>query len=170
MKFDNFSNFYKIYQIWKGWFSASRYQKSMIETAFESWKDVFFYKKKISKNCNFFLHLLILYCTAKRYIKQKMCTTMIFMTFDDFLTFDNIQKKWIGGSPLLAFVKVWLKEHLKAETLYFCKRKILLKFFWFFSFIHTLLWYTAIKKFFALFHQKMSKNADFWKLNNLFQS
>ena len=129
VKFDNFSNFYKIYQIWKGWFSASRYQKSMIETASESWKDVFCYKKKISKNFNFFLHLLILYCTAKRYIKPKMCITMIFTTFDDFLNFDNIQKKWIENSPFLTIVKAWLKQHLKAETPYFCTRKILLKIF-----------------------------------------
>ena len=170
MKFDNFSNFYKIYQIWKGWFSASRYQKSMIETAFESWKDVFFYKKKISKNCNFFLHLLILYCTAKRYIKPKMCITMIFMTFHDFLIFDNIKKKWIGSSPLIAIVKAWLKENLKAGTMNFCTRKILLKIIDFFLLIHTLLWCTMIKKFFAVFHQKLSKNADFWKLKNLFQS
>ena len=161
MKFDNFSNFYKIYQIWKGWFSVSRYQKNMIETAFESWKDVLFYKKKIFFLMWFFLHLLILYCTAKRYIKPKICITMIFITFDDFLTFDNIQKKWIGGSPLLAIVKAWLKEHLKAQTLYFCKRKILLKNFDFFWLIHTLLWYTTIKKFSAIFHQKVSQNADF---------
>ena len=132
VKFDNFSNFYKIYQIWKGWFSASRYQKSMIETAFESWEDVFFYKKKISKNCNFFLHLLILYCTAKRYIKPKMCIIMIFMTFHDFFIFDNIHKKWIGKSPLPAIVKAWLTEHLKAETMNFCTKKFYWKFLIFF--------------------------------------
>ena len=98
-----------------------------------------------------------------------MCITMIFMTFDDFLNFDNIQKKWIEGSPLLAIVKAWLKQHLKAETLYFFTRKILLKIFDFFFLIHTLLWCTTLKKIFAVFHQKMSKNADFWKLKNLFQ-
>ena len=41
LKCDNFWNFYKIQQIWNWWSSGSRYQKSMIETAFESWKDVF---------------------------------------------------------------------------------------------------------------------------------
>ena len=135
MKFDNFSNFYKIYQIWKGWFFASRYQKSVIETAFESWKDVFFYKKKISIFFDFFLHLRILYCTAKRYIKPKMCITMIFMTFDDFWTFDNIQKKlnwWFSAS---SYRTSMIETAFKSLNTLLCKRKILLKIFYFFLLI-----------------------------------
>ena len=141
----------------------------MIETAFESWEDVFFYKKKISKNCNFFLHLLILYCTAKRYIKPKMCTTMIFMTFDDFLTFDNIQKKVNWCFSASSYRKSMIESAFESWNIVLLQKKILIEIFCFFLIIHTLLSYTAIKKIFALFHQKMSKNADFWKLKNIFQ-
>ena len=157
MKFDNFSNFYKIYQIWKGWFSASRYQKSMIETASESWKDVFCYKKKISKNFNFFLHLLILYCTAKRYIKPKMCIIMIFMTFHDFLIFDNIHKKVNWEFSASSYRKSMIDRAFESWNNEFLHKKISLKIFDFFLLIYTLLWCTTIKNFSQFFIKKWAK-------------
>ena len=132
VKFDNFSKFYKIYQIWKGWFSSSRYQKNMIETAFESWKDVFFYKKIFFEKLWFFLHLVLLYCTTKRFIKPKMCITMIFITFDDFLTFDNIQKKVNWGFSASSYRKSMIEKAFESWNTLLLQKKNFIEKFWFF--------------------------------------
>ena len=99
-----------------------------------------------------------------------MCISLIFMTFDDFLNFDNIQKKvnWVLFAS--NYCKRMIEIAFESWNTILLHKKKFIEFFWFFVLIHTLLWCTTIKTFFAVFHQKMSKNADFWKLKILFQS
>ena len=112
----------------------------------------------------FFLHLLILYCTAKRDIKPKMCITMIFMTFDDFLTFDNIQKKVNWGFSSSSYRKSMIERAFESWNNVLLEKKNFTENFWFlFTYSYSTVMHND-KKIFRSFSSKNEQKCRFLKI------
>ena len=117
---------------------------------------IFCARKKFWKTL-IFLHLPMLYCTAKRYINPKIRIRMIFVSFDDFLNFDNIQKKVNWGFAASSYRKSMIETAFESWNTILLHKKNFIEKFWFILLIHTLLWCTSMKKFPQFFIKKWAK-------------